>query len=131
MPKNFIGEPYSASIFSGIEKFYASERGEWLSRFSVKTFLSHGAEKFRRGESFSSISLISVIEKIYASESYVTVFDFLSNFFCLADPKSSLGVILQCFINFGYRKTLCFREGGGGIEIFRRNFFVSRCRKIP
>ena len=80
MPKNFVGESYSASIFSGIEKFYASQRGEWLSRFSVEKFLSHGAEKFRRGESFS-VSLISGIEKHYASEIYVTVFDFLSIFF--------------------------------------------------
>ena len=26
VPKNFVGESFSASIFSGIEKFYASER---------------------------------------------------------------------------------------------------------
>ena len=64
---------------SGSEKFYASERGEGVSRFSVENFLSHGAEKFRRGESFS-VSLISGIEKFYASEGYVTIFDFLSIF---------------------------------------------------
>ncbi len=79
-------ESYSASLFSGTEKFYGSERGEWLSRFSVENFLSHGAEKFRRVESFG-VSLISGIENFYASESYVTVFDFLSKFFCLTLPK--------------------------------------------
>ncbi len=54
--------------------------GEGLSRFSVEIFLSHGAENFRRGESFS-VFLISGIEKLYASESYVRIFEFLSNFF--------------------------------------------------
>ena len=78
--KNFVGEYFSASLFSGIKKFYASERGEGLSRFSVEVFLSHSAEKFRRGESFS-VSLISGIEKFYASESYVTIFDFQRIFF--------------------------------------------------
>ena len=73
-------ESYSTSIFSGIEKIYASERWEAVSRFSVELFLPHGAEKFRRGESFS-VSLIPGIEKFYASESYVTFSDFLSNFF--------------------------------------------------
>ncbi len=88
LPKNFVGESFSASLFSGIKKFYASERGEGLSRFSVEVFLSHGAEKFRRGESFS-VSLISGIEKFYASESYVTIFHFLSSFFShIAEKKS-------------------------------------------
>ena len=49
MPKNFVGESFSASLFSGIEIFYASERGEVVSRFSVEKFLSHGAENFPRG----------------------------------------------------------------------------------
>ncbi len=49
MPKNFVGESFSASLFSGIEKFYASERGEVVSRFSVENCLSHGAENFPRG----------------------------------------------------------------------------------
>ena len=75
---------------SGIEKFYASERGEGVSRFSVKLFLSHSAEKFRRGESFS-VSLISGSEKFYASEGYVTIFDFLSKFACLTVPKTFVG----------------------------------------
>ena len=34
---------------SGSEKIYASERGEGVSRFSVENYLSHSAEKFRRG----------------------------------------------------------------------------------
>ena len=87
MPKNFVGQPFSVSLISGIETFYASEgyvtifqrffclavpkilqgnpsvlcfrkiligdkfidkKGE-VSRSSVENFLSHSAEKFRRG----------------------------------------------------------------------------------
>ena len=55
------------------EKFYASESGEGVSRFFVENFLSHSAENLSRGESFS-VSLISGIEKFYASERYVTIF---------------------------------------------------------
>ena len=38
-----------------------------------------------------SVSLISGTEKFYASEGYVTIFDFLSNFFCLTVPKNFVG----------------------------------------
>ena len=34
---------------SGSEKFYASEREEGVSKFSVENFLCHSAENFRRG----------------------------------------------------------------------------------
>ena len=47
--ENFREESFSASLFSGIEKFYASERGEVVSRFSVENVLSHGVENFPRG----------------------------------------------------------------------------------
>ena len=46
MTKNFVGQPLSVSLISGIEKVYASEV---LSRFSVQIILSDRAEKFRRG----------------------------------------------------------------------------------
>ena len=62
--------------------------GEFQDFLSV--FLSHSAENFRRGESFS-VSLISGIEKFYASEGYVTIFDFLSKFFCFPVPKNLVG----------------------------------------
>ena len=42
-----------------------------MSRFSVEICLSHSAKKFHR-EPFC-VSLISGIERFYASESYVTV----------------------------------------------------------
>ncbi len=49
------------------EKFYASERWEGVSRFSVENFLCHGAENFRRGESFK-VSLIPDIENVWIRE---------------------------------------------------------------
>ena len=44
--KNFVGEPFSVSLISGIEKFYASEG--YVTIF-CRNFLSHSAENFRRG----------------------------------------------------------------------------------
>ena len=55
--------------------------------FSFKIFLSHSAENLGRGESFS-VSLISGIEKFYASEGYVTIF---CRFFCFTVPKNLEG----------------------------------------
>ena len=57
--------------------------------FSFEIFCL-SAENFRRGESFC-VSLISGIEKFYASEGYFTIFDFLSKFFCLTVPKNLVG----------------------------------------
>ncbi len=75
----------------GIEKF-KEERGRDYQDFPSKIFWLALPKNFV-GESYSA-SIFSGIEKFYASASYVTVFDFLSNFFCLAVPKYSLGVIL-------------------------------------
>ena len=102
-------------------------------------------------------------KKLYASEGYVTTFDFLSKIFCLTVPKCfvgepcvlcfrkfpiaknfmdrrrgvsrfpvevfcltvpkiSVGGSLYCFTIVGYRKVWI---RGGGIKIFRRNFFPS------
>ena len=46
LPKNFVGEPFSVSLIPGIEKFYASEG--YVTIF-CRIFLSHSAEKIRRG----------------------------------------------------------------------------------
>ena len=64
-------------------------RGRGYQDFPSKIFCL-SAENFRTGESFS-VSLISGIEKFYASEGYVTIFDFLSKFFCLTVPKNLVG----------------------------------------
>ena len=46
VPKNSVGESFIVALISGIEK--VGTRGG-KSRFSIKSFLSHCAENFRRG----------------------------------------------------------------------------------
>ena len=46
VPKNFVGQPFRVSLFSGIENFHASEG--FVTNI-CRIFLSHSAEKFRRG----------------------------------------------------------------------------------
>ena len=43
--KTFVGEPFSVSLISVIEKFYAYG----VYHDFVENFLSHSTEKFRRG----------------------------------------------------------------------------------
>ena len=61
-----------------------------MSRFSIfcrNLFVSQCRKKSL------SVSLFSGIGNIYASEGYVTIFDSLSNFFCLTVPKNLVGGI--------------------------------------
>ena len=46
VPKNLVGQPFSVSLISGIEKFYASEG--YVTIF-LENFLSLTTETFRRG----------------------------------------------------------------------------------
>ena len=64
VPKNFLGEPFSVSLISGIEKFYASEGYVTIFDFPSKTFCLT-VPKIFVGEPFS-VSLNSAIEKFYA-----------------------------------------------------------------
>ena len=71
---HFEEEPFCA-VFrknSGGEKVYGKEGGGGVSIFSVENFCLKLPKGFVR-ETFS-LSLFSVIEKIYASEGYVTIF---------------------------------------------------------
>ena len=70
MPKIFVVEPFCPSLFSGIEKVYASEG--YVTIFRRKFFVSQSRKNFV-GEPFGP-SLMWGIEKIYASEGYVTIF---------------------------------------------------------
>ena len=83
VPKNAVGEPFSVSLISGIEKVWMKEWGEgggitgecpdFPSRNSYLTVpKSFVRQPFR-------VSLISGIEKFYASKGYVTIF--CRNFF--------------------------------------------------
>ena len=82
VPKNFVGETFTVALFSGSQKVGI---GGGYQDFPSKTFCLTVTKNFV-GEPFS-VSLISSIQKFYASEGYVTIFDFLSKFFCLTVPK--------------------------------------------
>ena len=49
IPKNFVGEPFGVSENFWYRKSLWIRGGKGVSRFSVENFLSHSAEKFRRG----------------------------------------------------------------------------------
>ena len=85
MPKSSVGESFTVAIISATEKVRMREKG--VSRISIEDFLSHSPENFLSGEPLS-VSLTSGIKKFYASEAYVTIFDFLSKFFCPTVPNS-------------------------------------------
>ena len=55
VPKNAVGEPFSLSLISGMEKVWIRGWGG-LSRFSVEIFVSHSAEKLRRGTLLCCVS---------------------------------------------------------------------------
>ena len=100
-----------------------------LSRFSIEKFLSHSAEKVV-GQPFR-VSLISGIEKCYASEGYVTISR--RRFFVPQYQKTLQGnPFVLCFRKFPVAKKFMDKRGGGGrrIKIFRQNFLVSQCQKI-
>ena len=67
-----VGETFTVAINSGVEKTWI-RGGGGVSRFSFEIFLSHSAENLSTMESFS-VWLISGIERLYASEGYVTIF---------------------------------------------------------
>ena len=112
--------------FSGIEKFCASER-EGVSHFSVENFLSHSTKKFRWGT-------LRCIRKIRVSKEFMHQrgrgYQFSpSKTVCHTVSKIFVGEHSGVSGNFGYRKTLCIREGGS-ITFLRRKLFVTQYQKI-
>ena len=87
VPKNAVGKPFGVSLIPGIEKFYASEG--YVTIF-CRIFLSHSAEKFRRGTLLCCVS-----ENFQWPKSlWITggeYKDFPSKIFCLTVPKIFVG----------------------------------------
>ena len=79
VPKNFVGEPFSVPEKFWYRKMLGTREGGEYHNFPSKFFCLTVPKNFV-GESFS-VSLISGIENFYASEGYVTIFDFLWKFF--------------------------------------------------
>ena len=127
VPKNFVEEPFSVSLISGVENFYASEGYATIFDFPSNFFCLTVPKNFV-GEPFS-VSLISGIQKHYASEGYVTIF--CRDFFCLTAPKNFVEAPFYAV----FQKTpvaikIMDKRVWGSIKIFRRKFFVSQCQKI-
>ena len=82
------GESLSVSFISGIDKVWI-RGGRQYQDFPSKFFCLTVPKEFVR-EPFR-VSLISGMEKFFASEGYVTIFEFLSNFFWHTLPKNFVG----------------------------------------
>ena len=126
VPKNFVGEPFSVSLISGTERFYASEI--YLT-ILCRNFFCLSAQKFRRGT-----FLICVSEKIWYRKKIwirgggegggsITIF---GRKFLVSQWQNISWASLQCFRKFGVSKNFMHNS----ITIFRWKYFVSRCRKI-
>ena len=94
VPKNAVGEPFSLSLISGIEKVWmrgwggGGECQDFPSKISGLTVPKNFAwQPFR-------VSLISGIEKIYVSQGYVTIF--CRNFLSHSAEKFRRGTLLCC-----------------------------------
>ena len=152
VPKNAVGERFSLSLLSGIEKVWIRGWGEEVSQFSVENYLSHSAEKLPAPVHFSpkykyfdqllqtiknkrtvlilvfkeflQTLIRSMISVLYAKGYH----DFPLKNFCLTVPKNWVEEPFCVSENFWYRKMLGIREGAG-ITIFCQNCFVSLYRK--
>ena len=119
MPKKIIGEPFSLSLISGIEKFYASEGYITFFDFLSKFFFSN-AEKVRWETILCSRKIL--VSKIVRDKRRGKYHNFPSNFFCLTVPKIFVGNLLV-FHSFRLSKNFGL-EGRGSIAI-SVDFFVS------
>ena len=86
VPRNSVGKPFSVSLLTGADEVWIRE-GEAVTRFSVEIFLSDSAERIRKGTLYTFFTTYGY-GKNFASQGYVTTFDFLSKFFCLTVPKN-------------------------------------------
>ena len=128
MPKNFVGEPFCAVFhkISGSEKYCGQEGWGWVSRFSVENFLSHSAEKMRRGTSLCLTEFLvskKFMEKRGGGEPRFTVEHFLSH-----SAEKFLHGTRRCFAKIPFSKNV--RDKRGCHSLFSvENIFVSQCRK--
>ena len=121
-----VGETFTVALSTGIEKIWVKEWG--VSTISVENFLSHSAEKFRKGH--FTVSLILGIENFYVSEGYVTIFDFSVKLFLSHRAENSVDeTFCAVFQKVSVSKTVCGLERGGEAnQDFPSKFF---CPTVP
>ena len=127
VPKKSVGEPFSLSLNSGIEKIWMRGWGgggcpDFPSKFSCLT-----VPKGFVGQP-SSVSLIPGIEKFYASEVYVTIFCRI----CWCNSAAKIvGEPFCVFTKFLVSKKFMDKRGGGrrrkGVSQFSAENFSSQC----
>ena len=125
IPKNFVGEPFGVSENFWYRKILCFRRlcHDFLSKFFCLTVPKNFVE-----EPFS-VSLISGIEKFYASESYVTISIFCRIFFVSQCRKySQVNPSMLCFRKFPVAKKFMDKGGGGEYQDFPSKFF---CLTVP
>ncbi len=112
MPKISVGECFIVALISVTEKVW--RRGGGVSKISVKIFLCHSAENFRRGILQCCINFWR-----RGGGGYQKI---TSKCFCLTMPtKFSVVESFIVALILGIEK-VWRREGGGGIKIFGRKF---------
>ena len=121
MPKISVGESFTVALNSGTEKVWIRGGGEYHD--IPWNFFCFTKPKNFLVESFSD-SLVSGIEKFYASEGYVTIFDFLSKDYCFTAPKYFAGESFSVSLLSGIE---IFYASESYVRIFRRKILVSHC----
>ena len=86
MPEIFVEQTFRVSLLSGVEKFYASE--DYVTIF-CRNFLSHSAEKFRRGTFLCCFRKFLVANKFMDKQGEYQKFP--SKNFCLTVPRNFVG----------------------------------------
>ena len=122
VPRNFLREPFSASLISGIENFYASER--WLPRFSVEKFLSHSI-KNPDYETFLQTSIPPLISIFYAKEGVSRVF---VQIVLSHNTKKFRWGTLRFIGNLRVSKNFMLQRGG--YHVLRQKFFSHSIKKF-
>ena len=100
-----------------------------MSRLSVENFLSHSAEKLRRGtlRYFKKIPVAKKFMDKRGGGGGRVYHDFQAKFFCLTLPKNIIGEPFSVSLISGIEK---FYASKGYVTTFCQIFFVSQCRKI-
>ncbi len=115
VPKISVGESFSVALIFG-------EEGG-VSKVYVEMFLSHNADEY-----FRSRILYCCINFGYRKslEERGGIKIFGRKFLPQSADENFRRRILYCCNIFGYRKKFGGEGGGGGIKIFRQQFFVSQ-----
>ena len=128
LPKKIVQEPFSVSLISGIEKFYALEG--YVTIF-YRIFLSDSAE-ISVGKPFI-VSLISGIEKVWIrGGGGGRSIKILRRKFFVSECRKLLWWkhCVLCFTKFPRATKFMDQRRGGEYQGFRRKLFVSQFRKF-